>query len=82
MGIQRVRIGEKVHELYEKICKIANSEKITQFYIHYLKDIENDEFMFDEIVEMNDEEKNLKDRIVIEDWANNSSPVIIVSTEE
>ena len=47
-----------------------------------MKDIENDEFLFDEIFEYIDEEKHLKERIIIEDWANNSSPVLIISTEE
>jgi PAS domain S-box-containing protein len=71
-----------VKQSYRNICKIAHSEKITSLYVHYLEAIENDEDMYNEIYQTVKEEYNLEKKIVLQDWANSSSAIMLVSIDE
>ena len=67
---------------YRNICSIAHSEKITSLYVHYLEAIENDEDMYNEIYQAVKEDYDLDKKIVLQDWANSSSAIMLVSIDE
>lgn len=81
MGANRIDIRKQVKQSYRNICRIAHSEKITSLYVHYLEAIENDEDMYNEIYQTVKEEYGLQKKIVLQDWANSSSAVMLVSID-
>lgn len=82
MGLARIRIREEVRANYGRICAIAHSERVTAFYANYLESIENDEHMFSEIYESVRRRFGLEGKITLQDWANSSSNIMLVSVEE
>lgn len=79
VGLARIRIREEIRENYSKICSIAHSERVTAFYANYLESIENDEHMFNEIYEAIKKKFGLDEKITLQDWANSSSNIMLVS---
>ena len=82
VGLARIRIREEIRENYSRICRIAHSERVTAFYANYLESIENDEHMFNEIYAAIRKKFGLDEKITLQDWANSSSNIMLVSIEE
>jgi hypothetical protein len=55
---------------------------VTNLYVHYLNDIENDEKLYSEIYGNIKKEDGFDKKIIIEDWGNNCNPIMLVSIEE
>lgn len=70
---------DEVRKSYSLITSIASSERVNGLYVHYLEAVENDEAMFNAILEEVREEFKLSERIVLKDWGNTSQPIMVVS---
>jgi hypothetical protein len=55
---------------------------VTACYANYLESIENDEHMFNEIYSSIKQKYQLEERVTLQDWANSSSNVMLVSVED
>jgi hypothetical protein len=82
VALARIRIRDEIRSNYSQICSIAHSERVTAFYANYLESIENDEHMFNEIYGDIKKKFHLDEKITLQDWANSSSNIMLVSIEE
>ena len=78
----RMELREEINRIYGEICEVAYNEKVTSLYVNYLEAIENDEELYHTILEDIKETNKLEDKILLQDWANSSSPVMVVSVEK
>ena len=81
-GSARIQIREQVKETYRRISEIAYNEKITSLYVQYLEAIENDEAVYNVILQQVKERYQLESRITLQDWANTSQAIMLVSVED
>ena len=56
---RRMELRAEINSDYKFICDIAFNEKITSLYVNYLEAIENDEELYQSILEGIKEEHNL-----------------------
>jgi hypothetical protein len=82
VALARIRIRQEIRGNYGEICAIAHSERVTACYANYLEGIENDERMFNEIYSGIREKYGLDQKITLQDWANSSSNIMLVSVED
>ena len=82
VGSERICLGEKVDELYQKIAEMGNSQRVTALYIEYLINVCKLPGNFNDMEAKIRKTHNLDDRIMVFDWANSSSPSYIISGEE
>jgi hypothetical protein len=77
----RIEIRNAITHSYEFICSVASNEKVTSLYVSYLEAIENDEDLYNSILSNLQEQFRLEERVLLQDWANTSHPIMVVSIE-
>jgi PAS domain-containing protein len=78
----RMEIREEIARSYELICSVASNERVTSLYVSYLEAIENDEDLYSSILSDLQGKFRLEERVLLQDWANTSHPIMVVSVEE
>lgn len=75
----RIRINNEVTEQFAQISRYAHSEKLTSQFANYLEAIQNDEHLVMDIVHRLAQEYQLANQIRVQDWANSSTSILLLS---